>query len=151
MSIALSYPRSEPLGEINTTPLIDVMLVLLVMLILALPATTNTLSYPLPKTGTGPAPDPVRNTIAITADDRTNWNGLPVSENELVRAIVSARRLSPEPELLVAPDPRASYDESAHVLWLIKAAGATNVGFVGNERYRQFGSGGPKDPTGHAR
>jgi biopolymer transport protein ExbD len=149
MSIALSS-RAGPLSEINTTPLIDVMLVLLVMLILTLPPATNTLSYPLPTSGPGLTPNPVSNTIAITADDRTTWNGLPVTEAELSGVIVKATALTPEPELLVAPAPGASYDESAHVLRLIRAAGATNVGFVGNDRYRQFGTGGPEDPTAKA-
>ena len=150
MSIALTAHRGEFLGEINTTPLIDVMLVLLVMLILALPPTTNTLSYPLPSPVPGLPVDSVKNTVAVTAADRIAWNGRPVSEPQLVGALTQAAALKPEPELLIAPEAGASYDESARVLDLVKLSGVTNVGFVGNEQYRVFGTGGPKNPAANA-
>jgi biopolymer transport protein ExbD len=147
MSLALTAARDEPLSEINTTPLIDVMLVMLVMLILTLPPTTNTMSYPLPTSVPGLAPNPVENTVAITASDMVTWNGQPVSDEQLASSLTGAVALKPEPELRLAPDAGASYDKSAHVLRLIKLSGATNVGFVGNERYRLFGTGGPRNPT----
>lgn len=148
MSIALPARRGEPLGEINTTPLIDVMLVLLVMLILTLPPATNTLSYPLPQAGPGLMADPIKNTVVVTASDRILWNGQPVTERELTGTLAQAVALNPEPQLLVAPEAGASYAESAQVLNLIKLSGATNVGFVGNERFRAFGAGGPRRPVG---
>ena len=147
MSMVFAARRDEPLGEINTTPLIDVMLVLLVMLILALPPTTNTLSYPLPSPIPGPPADPIKNIVAVTAGDTIEWNGTPVSVGQLAGALARATALRPEPELLVAPDAGASYDASVKVLNLIKLSGVSNVGFVGNERYRTFGTGGPKNPT----
>jgi biopolymer transport protein ExbD len=146
MSMALATRRGEPLGEINPTPLIDVLLVLLVMLILALPPTTNTLSYPLPSPIPGPPADPIKNTVTVTTRDTIAWNGEPVSERQLAGALAHAAALRPEPELLVAPEAGASYDASVHVLNLIKQSGVSNVGFVGNERYRTFGTGGPKNP-----
>jgi len=140
MSIALRPRNEEPLSEINTTPLIDVMLVLLVMLIITLPASTNTLNYPLPRPGPDVVLDKVSNTVAITPGDRITWNGQSVSEPELRGTLAQAVALKPEPEILVAPDGSASYEESARVLRLVKLSGALNIGFVGNDRYRKFGS-----------
>ena len=139
MSIALPTHRSEPLAELNTTPLIDVMLVLLIMLIFTLPPLTNSLDFDLPKPGPGFPSNPVSNTVTVTAGDRITWNGQAVSEAQLEGSLGRAMALKPEPQLLFAPDAEASYNESARVLRLIKLSGATNVGFVGNERYRTFG------------
>ena len=140
MSIALRPPSNEPLSEINTTPLIDVMLVLLVMLIITLPASTNTLDYPSPRPSPDVVLDKVSNTVAITPGDRITWNGQGVSEPQLRGTLAQAVALKPEPEILVAPDGSASYEESARVLRLVKLSGARNIGFVGNDRYRTFGS-----------
>jgi biopolymer transport protein ExbD len=97
MSIALRPPNNEPLSEINTTPLIDVMLVLLVMLIITLPASTNTLDYPLPRPGPDVVLDKVSNTVAITPGDRITWNGQSVSEPELRGNSRKRWRSSPNP------------------------------------------------------
>ena len=139
MALAQVARDGEPLSELNTTPLIDVLLVMLIMLILTLPPVTNTLEYSLPSPQPGPKPDPVENTITITAADTILWNGQFVSEGELETALARAVALRPEPQLLLSPDGRASYAESARVLQLIKRSGATNVGFAGSERFGTFG------------
>ncbi len=140
MSLSFSSHHSEPMSELNTTPLVDIMLVLLVMLIFTLPPLTNSLDFPLPaSTPTNTVrPDKVRNVVAVTADDSILWNGARVSEAELDGLLKLAVALKPEPELQLAPDGRASYDETARVLRLVKLSGATKVGFVGNERFRDF-------------
>ena len=141
MSISLpAYRSAEPLGELNTTPLIDIMLVLLMMLIITLPPVTNSLELPLPPRSplTSLRPDPVRNVVAVTADDAILWNGKRVSELDLEALLRLAVALKPEPELQLDPDGRASYEASARVLRLVKLSGATKVGFVGNERFRKF-------------
>ncbi len=141
MSVTLPI-RSQPMSELNTTPLIDILLVLLVMLILTLPPTTNVLEYPLPQTGLGQRVNRVRNLVAVTAGDTILWNGKSVTEAELATVLQEAAALNPEPELELAPDGRASYERTAQVLRLVKLSGATRVGFVGNERYRAFGTVG---------
>jgi biopolymer transport protein ExbD len=140
MSFALPTRRGEPFAELNTTPLIDVLLVLLVMLILALPPATNTLPLPLPSAGPRSTPklDPVHNVVAVTAVDAILWNGEPVGEGELAALLQAATALNPEPTLELAPDGRASYDKSVRVLRLVKLSGATRIGIVGNERFRGF-------------
>jgi biopolymer transport protein ExbD len=139
MGLSLAAP-TEPLAELNTTPLVDIMLVLLVMLILALPPVTNTLELPLPRHDPHPLihPDKVRNTITLTAADAILWNGRLVSEAELEALLHEAVVLRPEPELQLAPDGAAGYAATARVLRLVKLSGASRIGFVGNERYRTF-------------
>jgi len=140
MAVTLSN-GDEPFTELNTTPLIDIMLVLLVMLIFTLPPITNSLDIPLPAhkpVVTLPRPDPIRNVLAVTPDDTILWNGQQIDEERLWALLGQAVALRPEPELELVPDGSASYDKSARVLRLIKLSGASKVGFVGNERYRTF-------------
>jgi biopolymer transport protein ExbD len=135
----------RPLGEINTTPLIDVMLVLLIMFIIAIPVATNSLDVDLPNCN-GPQcgeiePDILKNRIVIDANDRVLWNGQAVDEGQLVELLLRSRQLAVEPELQFEPVAGASYAATLRTLDLIKAAGVTKFGFVGNERYRRFTAG----------
>jgi biopolymer transport protein ExbD len=140
MALALPAHRAEPMSELNTTPLIDIMLVLLIMLIMTLPPITNSVDLPLPSpTPVVPIqPGRVRNLVTVAADDTILWNGQPVSESQLEATLGVAVALTPEPELQLVPDGRASYEMSARVLRLVKLSGASKIGFVGNERYRVF-------------
>jgi biopolymer transport protein ExbD len=137
---ALLSPAREPLGEMNTTPLIDVLLVLLVMLVMTIPAATHSLEIQLPKRDTRPAvtAHPVRNALTITRDERLVWNGQNVSEAQLAAVLREVATMRPEPEVQFRPDANASYDTSARVLRIVKATGVTRFGFVGNEQYRAF-------------
>ncbi len=134
---SVSSPR-EPLSEINTTPLIDVMLVLLVMVILSIPITTHSLDLDLPQGIAKTAPDPVRNSLVVTARGQLVWNGRDIVDAELGALLVRVRAMRPEPEVQFQPDAAASYERAAHVLQIVKASRITRFGFVGNERYRVF-------------
>jgi biopolymer transport protein ExbD len=141
MAIALSLAHHQPLGEINTTPLIDVMLVLLIMFVITIPAATHSLEVPLPAKGGLPPEDILpRNRIVVTAGDRLLWNGAEVDLPGLAALLAASARMSPEPELQFAPDGSASYGLSARVLRQIKGSGLSAFGFVGNERYAEFGA-----------
>ena len=131
----------EPMLDINVTPLIDVMLVLLIMFIITLPPQTHAVKLDLPQDNNAPPPPimPTKNQVVITAAGQILWNGTPISDSELVTDLRVSRTLPVEPELQFEPEPEASYDLSAQVLNLIKASGVTKFGFVGNEQYRQFG------------
>ena len=138
--LASELRQPAPLADMNTTPLIDVLLVLLVMMILTIPIATNSLDVDLPgpPTKTAKHPNPVMNRITITSDDRILWNGEPIDHGQLVASLHAAARLSPQPELQFDPDGDASYDTSAQVMNTIKRSGTQNFGFVGNHRFREF-------------
>ncbi|MBD3728656.1 MAG: biopolymer transporter ExbD [Sphingomonadales bacterium] len=132
----------DSIGEINTTPLIDVMLVLLVMFVITIPAATNSLDVDLPGPCNAcdlPAPMTISNRITIDGQDRLFWNGHAIDGGQLLALLRATTAMPVEPELHFEPDAAASYNRSARVLQIIKASGVTNFGFVGNERYRQFG------------
>lgn len=137
---AITMPgAAEPMRDLNTTPLIDVMLVLLVMMILSIPVAANILPIDLPNGSSSSARiNRDSNEVTITAADAIAWNGTGVSEAQLAGLLHHSLSLPVEPELKFHPDPQASYDASAHVLRTIKASGVTRLGFVGNSQYADF-------------
>ncbi|MDY7099428.1 MAG: biopolymer transporter ExbD, partial [Pseudomonadota bacterium] len=80
-----------------------------------------------------------KNKLVLTATDQILWNGTPITQGQLVTNLQESLRFAVEPELQFEPEALASYDLSAKVLQVIKASGVTKFGFVGNEKYRQFG------------
>ncbi len=132
----------EPMIDMNMTPLIDVLLVLLIMFIITIPVATHSVDIDLPQGDSPPQEDmvdPVKNKLVLTAQDQILWNGTPVTEGQLVTLLAETTRMSVEPELQFEPEALASYEISARVLQNIKASGVTKFGFVGNEKYRTFG------------
>ena len=127
----------RPIGEINTTPLIDVMLVLLVMIIITIPLATHSLDVPLP-TGTPTAEIRDTNTVSVDEGDRLTWNGTVLDRGQLGAQLAAAARATPAPTIRFEPSANASYDASAKTIALIKDAGVESFAFVGNERYRNF-------------
>lgn len=140
MAFASRLPN-EPLGEMNTTPLIDVLQVLLVVFLLAIPASTHSLEFDLPGPGPRETVHPVGNQIAVTEQGAILWNGAAVNRSELAGLLNEVRGLSPEPQVRFEPEPQASYALSADVPRQVKQARLTNFGLAGNERYRTFGNG----------
>ena len=139
MAFATASSAGEPLSEINTTPLIDVLLVLLVVMVMAVPLATNSLEVELPRSIVKSRPDPVRNLLAIDADGDLLWNGRAIDEPELVGQLAQVRAMAPEPEVQFRPEANASYERSARVLLIVKQSRISNFGFLGNEQYRTFG------------
>jgi biopolymer transport protein ExbD len=132
--------------DMNTTPLIDVMLVLLIMFIITIPVATHSVDIDLPVPNNTPPPpdmiDPIKNKIVLTPENVILWNGTPINDGELVRNLEATKAINPEPELQFEPDQQASYDLSIRVLNVIKGSGVSKFGFVGNEKYREFGKAG---------
>ncbi|MEM7688539.1 MAG: biopolymer transporter ExbD [Pseudomonadota bacterium] len=131
----------EPMLDMNMTPLIDVLLVLLIMFIITIPIATHSVDIDLPadSQNTPPPPiDPVKNKLVIDANDQLLWNAQPISLAGLDANLRDSTQMAVEPELQFEPDAIASYDRSAKVLQLIKLSGVTKFGFVGNEKYRTF-------------
>ena len=136
---------ARPMMDMNTTPLIDVMLVLLIMFIITIPVATHSVDIDLPQPNPNPPPvdvEPDKNKLILTQTDQMLWNGTEISEGDLVNLLQQSTTINPEPELQFEPEALASYDLSARVLQIIKASGVTKFGFVGNERYRTFGKAG---------
>jgi biopolymer transport protein ExbD len=132
----------SPMMEMNTTPLIDVMLVLLIMFIITIPVATHSididLPVPAPPTNTPPPVDPIKNKVVITPDNKILWNGNQIDGPMLAGNLKESLTFATEPELQFQPDPQAGYDLSAKVLQIIKASHVTKFGFVGNEQYSEF-------------
>lgn len=143
MAMSGGTDDGSPMMEINTTPLIDVMLVLLIMFIITIPVATHSIDIDLPVAAdadtTPPPVDPIRNKVVLTTDDRIMWNGTQVDGPTLQRLLQETTRIDPEPELQFQPEPQASYDLSAKVLQVIKSSQVSKFGFVGNEQYAEFG------------
>lgn len=124
------------LNQINMTPLIDVMLVLLIMLIMTIPPQTHSIKLDLPNgLPSVHQPNPVVNELKISKEGTLLWNGLPVSTPELRRELQLMQQMEPQPELRLQPDPEARYGVVDDVLGTIKREHVQKVGFVGNERY----------------
>jgi len=137
MILAQREPR--PLVEMNTTPLIDVMLVLLVMFIITIPTQTHSIKLDLPQ-GSPPLVqvNKTANELAITAGNAILWNGQLVSRGVLAEELSASARIVPQPELHLRPDPYARYELVDEVLATAKRAGVTRIGFVDNEQYQNF-------------
>lgn len=124
----------QPIATINTTPLIDMMLVLIIMFIVAIPLQTHKVPLDLPS-GTTPGPERPIHRLAITADGRLLWNGTALDAAAL-RARLAAHAADPAgPELHLQPDGEARYEQVDHVLADIRRAGVTRLGFVDNQRF----------------
>ena len=129
---------TAPFGEINMTPLIDVMLVLLIMLIVTIPPQTHAVKLDLPvnQPQNQPPPiNPVKNVVSVNAQDQVLWNGSPVSMAQLRSYLDVTQQMNPIPELHLQPDSTARYEVVDEVLAVTKRAHVEKMGFVGNEAY----------------
>ena len=141
MAMSGGNDDGQPMMEMNTTPLIDVMLVLLIMFIITIPVATHAVNIDLPApvdNPSNPPVDPVKNKVVLTTDNQILWNGNVIQQGQLVSLLQEGMKMPVEPELQFEPEASASYDLSARVLNIIKGSGVTKFGFVGNERYASF-------------
>ncbi|AQU87776.1 biopolymer transporter ExbD [Komagataeibacter nataicola] len=133
-----STTEDEGIVDINTTPLIDVMLVLLIMLIITIPLQTHSVSIDLPQGNPPPsaAPDPVVDTVAIDFDNTITWNGEPVAgEADLQSRFKDAAAQPVQPEMHIHPDRLASYKVVAHVMADAQRLGVTKLGIMGSDQF----------------
>ena len=127
---------NEPMMDMNTTPLIDVMLVLLIMFIITIPVQTHAVKIDLPvPTDSQSNVDPEKNKVMIDPAGTITWNGTPVDLAQLAQYLEQTKALPVEPELQVQPDPYARYIVVDNVMAVIKRSGVGKLGFVGNEQY----------------
>ena len=133
-----AHARPRMFSDMNVTPFIDVLLVLLIMFIMVIPIATHALLIPLPD-GRGEFEVRDTNVVHIDRNDRLYWNGNALDRQQLLNQLVTAAEVQPQPTLRFEPDARASYATSARTIALIKDSGTENFAFVGNERYKDFG------------
>jgi biopolymer transport protein ExbD len=129
MAATVQTKSGEVLADMNTTPLIDVMLVLLTLLIITLPMQTHAVKIDLPHQGPPPATKPQVVTLAIDFDGATSWNGAAVDRATLDAYLVQAAHHNPQPEIHVRADKLAKYETVTAVLADAARAGETHVGF----------------------
>ena len=132
---------AQPMMEINMTPLIDVLLVLIIMLIITIPIQTHAVKLDLPQNSdqNDPPPiDPVKNKIVITPAGQTLWNGAPVELTQLRQYLDITQQMNPVPEVHLQPEANARYELVDQVLVVTKQAKVEKMGFVGNEAYGKF-------------
>ncbi|MCY7398674.1 MAG: biopolymer transporter ExbD [Sphingomonas bacterium] len=130
--------EGEPMMEINTTPLIDVMLVLIIMLIITIPPQTHAVKLDLPQNNPNDAPppiDPIKNKVVVTQSGQILWNGGAVDLVQLRQFLDATQQIDPVPELHLQPEALARYELVDQVLAVTKKANVTKMGFVGNEAY----------------
>lgn len=129
---------TDPMGELNTTPLIDVMLVLLIMFIITIPPRSHAVKLDLPAGERPITLNPIKNKVVVSAAGSLLFNGRPVTQAELRGLFAAAAQMPVEPELQLQPDALAPYAVVDEVLVTAKRARLTRLGFVGNEAYRSF-------------
>jgi biopolymer transport protein ExbD len=127
-----------PAPDINTTPLIDVMLVMLVMLIITIPIQLHSVNLNMP-VGTPPPPSEIKPEVVKIDIDPGNvvyWNGAPVADHRDLQGRLQLAAIQPvQPEVHVRPDKGAKYDAFADVMVAVNQAGLNKVGVVGSEQF----------------
>ena len=139
MSVGSPSGQSDVMVDINTTPLIDVMLVLLIMLIITIPVQTHSVKMDMPINNPPPPdqPPPVID-LGIDFDGTITWNDTPVTgRDQLESFIFQARDQVPQPEVHIKPNRLAKYGIVAEVLAESQRLGLTKIGFVGMEQYME--------------
>ncbi len=137
MNVGPGSGEGEVMVDINTTPLIDVMLVLLVMLIVTLPIQTHAVKLDMPvNQNNNPPPPPVAPVeLGVDFDGTITWNGNAVNRDTLDSYLVGAAQADPQPEIHLNPNRLAKYDTVAIVLADAQRLGVTKIGFTGTDQY----------------
>jgi biopolymer transport protein ExbD len=137
MTVASGSADPEPIMDINTTPLIDVMLVLLVMLIITIPIQLHAVNLNLP-VGNPPPSDVKPEVVKIDIDPAStvHWNGVPVTGRDDLKAKLQGVAAQPvQPEVHVRPDKAAGYKVFTEVMVDLHQAGLNKLGVVGSEQF----------------
>jgi len=141
MQTTSSNEAAEPMMEMNMTPLIDVLLVLIIMFIITIPIQSHAVKLDLPQNQpneTPPPIDPIKNKIIVTQAGAILWNGVAINQDTLRQYLDSSQQMNPVPELHLQPEADARYQLVDEVLAVTKRAKVEKMGFVGNEAYLTF-------------
>ena len=140
MNVGQGSGSNEPevMLDINTTPLIDVMLVLLIMLIITIPAQLHSinLDMPVPKPPKEKKVDPIVIKVDIDSKSQIKWNGsLVATKDDLENRLKDASVMIPQPEIHIRSDGKAKYESAASVLAGAQRLGMNKLGIVGSEQF----------------
>jgi len=128
--------HTQPMNEINTTPLVDVMLVLLVIFIITAPLLTHAVKIDLPQATSQPLPEkPEVISVAIDAAGRMYWNDVPLVDGEIKVKLAQIADQKPQPELNIRADKETRYQILASVMADAQNAGVTKLGFVSEPQH----------------
>ena len=136
MQVGAQGGADEPIMDINTTPLIDVMLVLLVMLIITIPIQTHAVKLNMPVGNPPPPTEPPQVVkLDVDFDGTVYWNGEQVDMGSLDDRFKSAAAQAVQPEVHLRPNKLVTYKYVAHVMAAAQRDGVTKIGLVGAEQF----------------
>lgn len=147
MSMSVGSSSEDEMGtmsEINTTPLVDVMLVLLIIFLITIPVITKTVKVELPKAANIPtATKPENITVAVDAAGNVYWNSAAVADkNTLLEYVKAAAVQDPQPEIHIRADSNTRYEAVGRVIYTIQRGGVVKVGFITEPDRGSRASGG---------
>ncbi|ART52074.1 biopolymer transporter ExbD [Acidovorax carolinensis] len=131
MAFGTQDDADEVMNEINMTPLVDVMLVLLIIFIITVPVMKHSVNVDLPRATNQPElikPETVR--LSVAADGKYFWNGAPVADEELVSLLQAEAAKTPQPDLHIRGDKEVRYERVAQAMAAAQRAGVRKIGFV---------------------
>ena len=134
---AFAAPADAPISGINTTPLIDVLLVLLIMFILTIPIASHSVKINLPAPGEAPKAKPEVHRLAMAATGALFWDGVPFGASALAGRLGGFHAAAPDGVLELQVDGEARYEGVDRMLATVKRSGIERLGFVGNERFAE--------------
>jgi biopolymer transport protein ExbD len=131
MPIADGFSEQAPMSDINVTPLVDVMLVLLIIFMVTAPLLTHAVRVDLPRAAAAPHADkPSVVTLSLDAAGTLYWNDKALAEGELTDRLADAARRNPDTELQLRADRNTRYERIAGIMAAARAAGLLKLGFV---------------------
>lgn len=131
MSFGIEESNNEVMSEINMTPLVDVMLVLLIIFIITVPVITHTVTIDLPHVNNIPnntTPETVM--LSIGSDTKIHWNDEIILKEELLQRLATAAAQEPQPEIQLRGARDIAYEYVINIMAAVQQAGITTLGFV---------------------
>lgn len=123
--------QQSPMAEINVTPMVDVMLVLLVIFIITAPLFTHSIKLDLPNAQATASPQkPETISLSIDGEGKIYWNNDPIEQKDLGTRLAQEAQKNPQPELQLRADKATRYEIIAQVMSAAQANGMTKLGFV---------------------
>ena len=129
------HDDAQPIAEINTTPLVDVMLVLLIMFILVIPVTSHKVPVDLPQAGPTPPAPPPAHRLDLDAAGRLYWDGQAIAAAELTPRLAALAADPAQPVLHMNAHDETRYERFDETLAEVRRAGIARLGFVGQQRF----------------